>query len=149
MLRLHRFPRTIWLLGWGVWIGVIVCATTVYGNVFVGHSHWNLVQWIPTKGTGTWMEYGADVLANVVLFAPFGYAQRPAGMVPARLVRAGKSLLWIGLAGLALSMTVELVQVYSHNRLGSTSDLATNTLGALLGGYLCVRARRADGTEAP
>lgn len=136
LLELHRLPRAIWRLGWALWVGVIVCATTVYGNVFVGHSHWELVQWIPTKGTGTWAEYAADVLANIVLFAPLGYAQRPAGLLPARLAQAGKGLLYIGLTALALSMAVELVQVYSHNRQGSTSDLMANTLGGLLGGYL-------------
>ncbi|MFO0773855.1 MAG: VanZ family protein [Nitrospiraceae bacterium] len=133
--RLGALSPSTWRLLWVLWLGVIVCATTIYSNIFVGHSHWNLVQWIPSPGVGTWWEYASDVVTNMALFAPLGFIQRPAGFVG-----ASRTLLWIAVTGLLVSMSVELVQVYSHNRLGSTSDLASNTLGALCGGLTWIRA---------
>ena len=123
-----------WQLLWVGWLGVILSLTIIYSNVFVGHSHWMLVQWLPSKGTGTWAEYGLDVVGNVLLFLPLGYAQGPAGLILTR-----RLLLSIGLTSLLLSMGIELFQVYSHNRLASTSDLFANTLGGLLGGLVYER----------
>lgn len=126
--------RHWWLAVWIVWLGVVLCATIVYHNVFVGHSHWFLVQWLPSKGPGTWLEYVLDVAANVLLFGPLGYAQAPAGLSPTR-----RGLLVMGVTSFVLSLGIELVQVYSHNRLASTSDIVANTLGGILGAYLRLR----------
>ncbi len=127
-------PR--WRLACALWVLVILWATTIYSNVFVGHSHWNLVQWVPSPGTGTWLEFATDVLANIGLFAPLGFTLGPAGLFPTR-----RRLVLATAVSLALSMSVELVQVYSHNRLGATSDLMANTLGGLVGAYLQMKRR--------
>ncbi len=121
---------------WCVCLGVILYATTVHSNIFVGHSHWMLVRWIPYyEDRGTWLEFVRDIIQNVALFLPFGYAQ-----YAATSPTASKRLRTIGLTALALSVGAELFQVYSHGRVPSTTDIVNNVAGALLGGRLASRA---------
>lgn len=123
---------------WCVCLGVILYATTIYSNIFVGHSHWMLVRWMPYyEDRGTWAEYIRDIIQNVVLFIPLGYSQYAAASAlstPTHRLRA------IGLTALAMSVAAELFQVYSHGRVPSTTDIVNNVAGAMLGGHLASRA---------
>jgi hypothetical protein len=68
-----------------------------------------------------------DVLLNIALFVPLGFALR----------RLGFGVLQSGVAGLALSGVVELLQAtVVTGRDSSLSDLITNTLGAIAGAAL-------------
>lgn len=123
---------------WFVCLGVIVYATTIYSNIFVGHSHWMLVRWIPYyEDRGTWLEYVRDLVQNVALFLPFGYAQYAS---TSALAPSTHRLRAIGLTALALSIAAELFQVYSHGRVPSTTDIVNNVAGAMLGGRMASRA---------
>lgn len=71
-----------------------------------------------------------DIAGNIVVFAPLGAA--------VTLAVAGKRSLtsWIlegTAAGLAVSVTIELLQGLTHTRISSPGDVALNTLGAGLG----------------
>jgi glycopeptide antibiotics resistance protein len=70
-----------------------------------------------------------DILVNVVLFLPFGYLfpREFRGSTPRRSL--GVPILM----ALTLSTAVELFQVYTHDRIPSTTDICTNLLGAVLG----------------
>jgi glycopeptide antibiotics resistance protein len=72
-----------------------------------------------------------DFLANVLLFTPFGYLQRRAGL---NLLR--REMLSTVVAALALSLGVEFAQLYMHNRTPSTADVLSNVMGAMLGGFV-------------
>ena len=71
-----------------------------------------------------------ETLANVVFFIPLGYlyALRP---------RRRGHYYRIALFGLLTSLGVEFVQLALPSRLTSLNDVAANTVGCLLGGYLC------------
>ena len=74
-----------------------------------------------------------DVLLNVLLFVPLGFALRHAGLRLARLTAIG----------LGVSLLIELLQYgFIPGRDASASDLVTNTLGAALGGMIAGRWRR-------
>ena len=71
-----------------------------------------------------------DLLANLVLFVPFGIA----------LARLRVRFLIIGLAGLALSACVELWQLFAvTGRDATLADIAANTAGSLLGAALAAQ----------
>ena len=77
----------------------------------------------------------ADIVGNIFLFVPFGIClalspllRRAAGWRPVLLVAAG----------LATSLTVELVQLFSPKRWAQTTDLVNNTLGTLVGVILAL-----------
>lgn len=99
----------------------ILVATTWPWSTFVGHSHWDLVEWVPLTGGF----HPVDMVANTLLFAPFGAAyawsrrRRPVGHAV--------------LAGLLLSVAIELYQVYCHGHFPSMTDVCTDTLGTWLG----------------
>ena len=126
-----------WQLAWWGWLAIILCATTIYSNVFVGHSHWMLVKWIPFQRYGSWGEYWLDLVQNMLLFLPLGYLQAPAG-----LAGSAHRLVIITLTGLFLSTGIELFQVYSHNRSPGTTDIIINGTGAFLGAYWYQRTVR-------
>jgi glycopeptide antibiotics resistance protein len=98
------------------------------------------VQWVP------FVEHGraplwSDILGNLALFAPFGLAAWRC--LEGRRARVAWLLGW----ALALSLTVETVQLALPARRTSATDVVTDALGALLGGGIGrlweLRGRRA------
>src|SRR5260370_40452642 len=91
-------------IGLGVWSAVIATATVPWD--FVGHAHWQKVQWIPFRSPPVSL---FDVVGNILLYLPFGYTMVRAAAARARLWHA------VALAA-ALSLTLEWSQLYSHSR---------------------------------
>ena len=108
-------------------VGVIVLVVFPWGD-FQGHTHWQKVGWIPFVSPPVRL---SDIVANTLLFMPFGAA------VMVNSTRRGKTMLAVAvLAGAALSFAGEATQLYSHARFPSATDLVCNTFGAFLGATL-------------
>ena len=75
-----------------------------------------------------------EILANVVLFVPFGIL----ALTAFRWMRVWSATL----AGLATSCLIEGVQLFLPTRYSTVSDLIANTAGALIGALLVVAWRR-------
>jgi VanZ family protein len=75
-----------------------------------------------------------DLILNVVLFMPLGAALRMRGFMMRRAA----------LTGFVISTTVELAQYWIPGREPSARDIATNTIGALLGALLVARLRERE-----
>lgn len=76
-----------------------------------------------------------DLFQNVLLFIPFGFLGLRAGLLP------GRGTALVGLAavtalGAALSATVEMLQLFTADRVSALSDVIFNSLGSLVGGLL-------------
>jgi len=84
------------------------------------------IEFIPFVSNGRFVGL-TDIVGNVLLFLPIGFL--------ARIVfdHKLKSILWAVSLGLALSLFVELSQIFLHYRIASVGDLMTNTLGAWAG----------------
>lgn len=80
------------------------------------------------------------VLLNVLLFVPFG-------VLLALATR--RAWWWVTLVALAASSAIELVQWRWLERDGSWTDVAANTLGALVGAVVVSLARRGRARPAP
>ena len=106
-------------------IALIFAAVLPWGD-FQGHTHWAKVGWIPFFSKPVRIR---DVLANVVLFVPFGAA---AG----RVLRHRYTVVLVTVGGAAISLVGEAAQLYSHTRFPSATDLVCNTLGAAVGAAL-------------
>lgn len=134
------------LLHWAAWcawiVGVILLTTTPWSE-FQGHAHWSLVQWVPFgEGSVGSPRFQADLVGNMILFVPFGFLY--AG---ARSVGGRRCLVEAVLFSFILSASVELLQVYMHNRSPSVTDITMNVTGALAGvlAWLKVSAWRTKG----
>jgi VanZ family protein len=78
-----------------------------------------------------------DVVANILLYFPFGFfALYALGR------RIGPAVAAATAAGFALSLVVELGQFYDTGRVQELSDIWSNTLGAFLGAAAAAAARR-------
>ncbi|MCU1384004.1 MAG: hypothetical protein JWL71_2701 [Acidobacteria bacterium] len=108
----------------GVWTLAIVAATVPWTD-FVGHTHWQKVQWIPFVSPPVKL---LDTVVNILLYIPFGY-----GFIRAS---ASRRRPWQGAAiAAALSFAAEASQLYSHSRFPSLQDVVCNVSGAWLGAW--------------
>ena len=85
-----------------------------------------------------WRRDARDTVLNILGFLPVGVLAWLAGG------RAGLVLRWLGVlgCGLLLSLGIETGQIWLPERVSSAIDLASNGLGALLGGLLAAVAGR-------
>ena len=88
---------------------------------------------------------GSDVTLNLLGFVPFGF------MVCLRLLSMGKfsprgCLFFAVTLGFAVSLAIELTQVWLPGRDSSLLDLTTNTVGSAIGGAMAYHLGRAYGT---
>lgn len=105
-------------------LAVILLVTVRPWYGFVGHSHWQLVEWVPfSAGVRPF-----DIIANVSLFMPLG------AVLAWR--RGARAVFLATLAGALLSLSIELYQVYCHGHFPTMTDVLTNTSGTLLGAAL-------------
>jgi glycopeptide antibiotics resistance protein len=103
----------------------IIAALVVPWESFEPHSHWSRVAWVPfsTPPPVT----ARDLIFNVLLYVPFGY-------LFARLRVGGSWVVLTCLSGaVVLSCGTELLQVYSHGRFPSATDVVMNIAGAYVG----------------
>jgi glycopeptide antibiotics resistance protein len=117
--------RLLWKLAWLASAVAVVAAEALPWSNFQGHSHWAKVCWIPfgdDQLPGFWL----DVLQNIVLLVPFGFAGVRATARPKQIVLLAALLMACG----------ELFQVYCHNRFPSMTDVTTGTVGALSGVFM-------------
>jgi VanZ family protein len=104
-----------------LWVGVIVLMVVPWWS-FDAQAHWERVKWAPFL---TPPVNADDMIANVLLYVPFGYWAF-------QMDRARRPWVVVGIA-LLLSLATELAQVYSYGRFPSTTDLSCNVYGAWLG----------------
>jgi len=112
--------RTVWLC----WVLVIVVVTTYPWAGSLGDARWDRVIWVPFHN----MRVSLDAVANIALYLPFGFS-----FVQSRLrVHKGDVVLVSILAAL-LSVSCEFYQVFHPSRFPSMTDVASNTLGGIIG----------------
>jgi len=85
------------------------------------------------------------VTLNLLGFVPFGF------MVCLRLLSMGwfspRGCLFLAIAGgVAVSLAIELTQVWLPGRDSSLLDLMTNTMGSAIGGAMAYHLGRVHGT---
>ena len=99
-------------------IAVVVVAAYPWGSI-VWHAHWSNVGWVPFWSANVRLR---DVVANLLLCAPIGVC---AGLLYTR------GILVAGAITLPLSLGLETMQIYSHGRFPSATDVACNIAGAV------------------
>ena len=127
-LHLDRSTRTLAWAGLTVAIALVLVAGFPWGDL-QDHSHWSKIGWVPFVSAPIKLR---DMALNALLCAPIG------GLC-GRLFRR-PLLMAFGLS-LALSVTAEWSQVFSHNRFPSATDVTCNVAGAVLAAVL---SRRLD-----
>ncbi|MDP3089761.1 MAG: VanZ family protein [Nitrospira sp.] len=132
----------MWLTFW-ILYSFLILASGVYGSDFVGHSHWDYVIWIPPFDEIRSLQFWLDIIVNVALYAPLAVL-----FLQHRNSNNRSALLTAVIVGLLLSCTVELYQVYSHNRRPSPLDIVCNLSGTILGALLWQVWRKSLGQPA-
>ncbi len=124
-----RVPFVLeWRKLWILWVLVIVFVSTMPWSDFQGHSHWDLVRWIPFHDDPPTPRTLFDVVGNLLLYMPFGYLY-----VRYRLCLNGMVFLRVTLLAALFSVGGELFQVFTHYRIASVTDVCSNVIGAAIG----------------
>ena len=126
--RRHR------LAAWSVWAVALVAVTAPWAD-FQAHPNWAHVGWIPFQSPP---QKRVDILANIVLYIPFGYV---AAVSHRGLTR--RLIVSMSTAGV-LSFILETSQLFSVTRYPSATDLACDIAGAAAGAVLASVIRIRD-----
>jgi glycopeptide antibiotics resistance protein len=110
---------------WGFWLwtGLILLLVLPW-TTFQNHTHWQRVAWIPFVSPPVRLR---DVVANVLLYAPWGY------LFTRQMPHAMRRIWIVVLFSTVLSLSTEASQLYSHGRFPSATDLICNIFGAVAG----------------
>jgi uncharacterized membrane protein YdcZ (DUF606 family) len=117
--------------------GVALVVVATLPHDWQDHSHWARVNWWPFL---TGVVRPRDLFLNVLLFVPLGIAlqwRKPHDARRSALVVAA-----------LLSASMELTQVWSHDRFPSATDVVMNVAGCILGAHLLLRRRVESDTTA-
>ncbi len=118
-------------------VAALALAVIIYGSLYPFEFR------VPAGGAGavaellrTWHRGSSrgDLLANILLYMPLGFF----GALALARRSASARIVLMGLAGLALSASVELAQHYDPSRNQAMSDVYCNTFGALAGAAAAV-----------
>lgn len=110
------------------WVAVILAAGLWPLHNFVGHAHWEIIQWTIPANQWSARRFYFDVVVNVILFIPLG-------LLLTRLSNpstAQSRRRTLG-TGLILSVGIEGFQIFCHNRHPSLYDILTNVTGTWIG----------------
>lgn len=114
---------------------LLIAGVIAYGSLypFAFHQDGSLAEDIAHLA-GTWNQppqSRGDLLANLILYMPFGFAAAQVFVPGGVKVRAA---IFGFLLGALLALALELTQFYDHGRFSALSDVYLNAAGAALGG---------------
>lgn len=157
MRRPSRLSReaALWLL-WAAAVAIISSTLSSDGTVTglvispqfaTSSAYYNYIpgrilrRLLSTEGAAFWNFLLVNIVGNVAIFIPFGFA--------VRLV-SRRGIIFSTAAGAALSLFVEICQI-PMPRYTDVDDLLLNTAGALIGALLCLPRfiRAAESAEGP
>ena len=127
-------PIHVWtliLVGWILLI-IVLCSFPWW----IEPPQWGRVRWVPLLDVlRSPHRLLRDTIANCFLYIPLGFAYaRVRGALGVKLICEA------ALAGLLLSVTCELYQVFSPVRFPSMTDVLMNTIGAVAGASIAVKS---------
>lgn len=121
--------RRLPLVGFVVSAALVVAVGYPWGE-FVGHTHWSKVAWVPFTSD---YDRLPDEAGNLLLFVPLG-------IFAALAFKRGITIA--GTTALAVSCFVEWMQLYTHTRFPSATDVVCNVAGAVVAAAVVGRTRR-------
>ncbi|MBO5520651.1 MAG: VanZ family protein, partial [Eubacterium sp.] len=125
--RFRRFLLLLFLLYLYtvIWFTVLRRSTSYEAAEF--ELFWSYKEWLTGNG-----ELGREILANMVMFVPFGFLLSV--LLPT--LRRRRRIVVVFVAALFFSLTIEALQLFLMRGLFEWDDLVSNTAGALAGAFL-------------
>ncbi len=123
---------------WTAWVALILMIVLPWQDLR-DHTHWGKVAWIPFVSPPV---KASDITANLLLYVPFGY-------FGVKTINRNWARIALVIAAGLLSFSTETVQLYSHRRFPSATDLTCNITGCLAGLYFALPSRRRSAFRLP
>jgi glycopeptide antibiotics resistance protein len=109
---------------WCWWMPLVWLLSFPWGHL-TSHPQWQRVHWIPLTDPA---DKPRDIIANLLLFVPFGYS----------VARRGRRtwILHLVVCAAGVSISAEALQLYGTARYPSATDVLSAVTGAIAGGQL-------------
>ena len=115
----------------GVWLASVLVVISLPWSKFDAAPHWNNVQWVPFAHFNFHPTVLVETALNLFAFIPVGYlAVRSLSHSKQRPVVLALVL------GACSSVSIELYQLFCHDRVPSTTDVLMNVTGTAIGVWL-------------
>jgi hypothetical protein len=134
--RDRKYKRKSRMRSWPFWSLLVIAVSGPWFGV-VSHPQWERVTWIPFFG---FEDKPRDVLVNFLLFVPFGWSFAKSG--------GGRTVGAAMAAGAALSLAVEIPQLFFRLRDPSATDVLMAVCGAGAGSVASQAFHRRDARSA-
>lgn len=115
-----------------LWYTVIMRSIGIHNAQF--ELFWSYKKWLAGD-----MDLGHEILANIVMFVPFGFLM--SSMLPSRLTGKARTAVVISLA-IIFSLLIETLQLFLMRGLFEWDDIISNGTGALIGIALYTAVKR-------
>jgi glycopeptide antibiotics resistance protein len=124
--------KTVWRIMLCLWLAAVLLVISHPWSRFDATPHWENVHWIPFAHLSFHPTTLVDTVANILAFIPIGY------LTLRSLPRTRHAFSLASLLAFCSSVSIEIYQVFCHERVPSTTDILMNVLGAALGVWLAL-----------
>lgn len=124
---------------------ILYIGLVVYGSLYPGVGWRDPGEHILSFVADPWPRYitRTDLTTNFLAYVPLGFL---GALALRHRMRLREAVIWVTAGGLALSLLMEMLQMYLPNRVSSNLDILTNGAGTLFG---AVMARLAEVSKWP
>jgi glycopeptide antibiotics resistance protein len=122
---------SIWRIMLGTWLASVLIVISLPWSNFDATAHWKNVQWVPFSHFNSHPTVLAETALNLLAFIPVGYLM--VRSLPQSNSRPGLLPL---LFGALSSLSIEVYQLFCHDRVPSTTDVLMNVTGTAVGVWL-------------
>jgi glycopeptide antibiotics resistance protein len=124
---------SVWRTLLSLWLAAVLLVISYPWSKFDATPHWKNVQWIPFTHLSFHPAVLVEAALNLLAFIPIGY------LTVRSLSPGSRSPFFIAsLLGFCSSVSVEMYQLFCHDRVPSITDVLMNTTGTGVGVWLAL-----------
>ena len=124
---------SVWRTMLGLWLAAVLLVISLPWSKFDATPHWKNVQWVPFAHLSLHPTVLAETALNILAFIPVGYLTVRSFSPPSRRPFALALLL-----ASCSSVSIEVYQLFCHDRVPSTTDVLMNMTGTAMGVWLAL-----------
>lgn len=125
--------NTAWRILLLLWLAFVLFVISLPWWKFDGTPHWENVQWIPFTHLSLHPRVLVETALNILAFIPVGYLT-----VRSLSPSTRRPFLLASFLGLFSSASIEIYQLFCHDRVPSTTDVLMNLVGTAVGVWLAL-----------
>jgi glycopeptide antibiotics resistance protein len=124
---------SVWRTMLGLWLAAVLLVISLPWSKFDSTPHWKNVQWIPFAHLSLHPTVLVETSLNILAFIPVGYLT-----VRSLSPQNRRPFVLALLLSSCSSVSIEVFQLFCHDRVPSTTDVLMNVAGTAVGVWLAL-----------